>query len=42
MLRKSEPDPTTIVQLEYVPIQEDITYDEVPTQIVDRKMKKSS
>ena len=39
MLRKSEPDPTAIVQLEDVPIQEDFTYDEVPTQVVDRKMK---
>ena len=32
-------DPTAIVQLEDVPIQEDVTYDEVPTQVVDRKMK---
>ncbi|XP_024030689.1 uncharacterized protein LOC112094320 [Morus notabilis] len=39
MLRKYQPDPEAVVQWYDVPIQDDTTYDEVPVQIIDRKMK---
>ena len=39
MLRKCQPDPEAIVQWYDVPIQYDTTYEEVPIQILDRKMK---
>ncbi|XP_024018739.1 uncharacterized protein LOC112090811 [Morus notabilis] len=39
MLRKCQPNPETIVQWYDVPIQYDTTYEEVPIQILDRKMK---
>ena len=42
MLQKIEPDPTSIFQLEDVPIQEDVTYDEVPIQVCQHKDEESS
>ncbi|XP_024030690.1 uncharacterized protein LOC112094321 [Morus notabilis] len=39
MLRKCQPYPEAVVQWYDVPIQDDTTYDEVPVQIIDRKMK---
>ncbi|XP_024021743.1 uncharacterized protein LOC112091713 [Morus notabilis] len=39
MLRKYQPDPEAVVQWYDVPTQDDMTYDEVPVPIIDRKMK---
>ena len=39
MLRKSEPETSSIVQLEDVPIQDNVSYDKVSAQVVNRNTK---
>ena len=39
MLKKYYPDPTHILQLEEIEIDESLTYEEKPVQLLDRKVK---
>ena len=40
MLRKYDLDPSHVITWTEVPIQEDVTYEEVPVQILEREVKK--
>ena len=39
MLRKYEPDPSHVIMWTEVPIQEDVSYEETPVQILEREVK---
>ena len=40
MLRKCLGDPSSIVPLEVINVEENLTYEEVPVEILDRQVKK--